>query len=605
MGIFTRVKNFIKTEVLGVTNDTKVKPAQNPTKSTKPNAIVECKNVGKNEDTVVINNKNNKQHTNKTQKRSVGQIRESIKQKCQANNINFAQVLKNIPQISGLTREKFEALPEKQKEEVMLFLEKELDKTIALQKKHGHSDKTNTAEIVTESAKNKYEAKKAGVDVNAMEKEAGDINTELGKDFKKLNRAEKRARFRQMVKARKEAFEHRLQARLAKISPRYRARMEAKLRAEHEFAENTRFNEVLATNDSDTALEAVVMLPAKNMATGIKTVLNTRCDKTEKTATADKAKFEYTESLMKDYYERGEKPSTEVVQEYTQTIVAAKSAQAVVEYQNDYVKRRQEYENLPKNKRPSHLENFFTPTAKGIGEGALENTNMTNDEKAKFISDWNDDAKKYDDYKVVTKSVKEKLETKSEYKEISDKVKVINEEKAQTKVKTANKTVENEVTQKTPAEETYKAQTVTPEPVIQTTSNIKIDNNSKQKTVINEKITKISNPVPKQTNNSILIAKAIRTTSIDDAIKKFGHSTVIETVLDNPNLKHMRPQLSTIIKGYDLNSLKKLAQSCSTSSFVYICSIVNKEFVEELKDERKDLCYSARKQVENMEKQYA
>lgn len=603
MGIFSTVKNFIQTEVLGVTDDTQVKPAQKSTKSAKPNAVVECKNVGKNEDTIVINNKNKKQAANKAQKRSVGQIRESIKQKCQANNINFAEVLKNIPQIAGLTREKFNALPENLKEEVMLFLEKELDRTIALQKKHGHSDKTNTAEVVTESAKNKYEAKKAGVNVNAVEEEAGDVNAELGKDFRKLSRKEKRARFRQMVKARKEAFEHRLQERLAKISPRYRAKMEAKLRAEHEYAENARFNEVLATNDSDTALEAVVMLPAEKMATGIKTVLNTRCDKTEKTATADKAKFEYTEGLMKDYYERGEKPSSEVVQEYTQTVVAAKSSQAVVEYQNDYKAKRDAYESGKET--PAYLDkDFFTSSAKGIGEGALENTNMTNNEKAQFISDWNDDAKKYDDYEIVTKNVNEQLETKSEYKEISDKVKVINEEKAQTKVKTANKTVENEVTQKTPAEETYKAQTVAPEPVIQTTSNIKIDNN-KQKTIINEKITKISNPVPKQTNNSILIAKEIRTTSIDDAIKKFGHSTVIETVLDNPNLKHMRPQLATIIKGYDLNSLKKLAQSCSTSSFVYICSIVNKEFVEELKDERKDLCYSARKQVENMEKQYA
>ena len=604
MGIFSTVKNFIKTEVLGVTDDTQVKPAQKSTKSAKPNAVVECKNIGKNEDIIVINNKNKKQAANKAQKRSVGQIRESIKQKCQANNINFAEVLKNIPQVAGLTREKFNALPENLKEEVMLFLEKELDRTIALQKKHGHSDKTNTAEVVTESAKNKYEAKKAGVNVNAVEEEAGDVNAELGKDFRKLSRKEKRARFKQMIKARKEAFEHRLQERLAKISPRYRAKMEAKLRAEHEYAENARFNEVLATNDSDTALEAVVMLPAEKMATGIKTVLKTRCDKTEKTATADKAKFEYTEGLMKDYYERGEKPSGEVVQEYTQTVVAAKSAQAVVEYQNDYKAKRDAYESGEET--PAYLDkDFFTSSAKGIGEGALENTNMTNDEKAQFISDWNDDAKKYDDYEIVTRNVNEQLETKSEYKEISDKVKVINEEKAQTKVKTANKTVENEVTQKTPAEETYKAQTVTPEPVIQTTSNIKIDNNSKQKTVINEKITKISNPVPKQTNNSILIAKEIRTTSIDDAIKKFGHSTVIETVLDNPNLKHMRPQLATIIKGYDLNSLKKLAQSCSTSSFVYICSIVNKEFVEELKDERKDLCYSARKQVENMEKQNA
>lgn len=595
MGIFTRVKNFIKTEVLGVTDNTQVKPAQNLTKSAKPNAIVKCKNVGKNEDTVVINNKNKKQPANKTQKRSVGQIRESIKQKCQANNINFAQVLKNIPQVAGLTREKFEALPEKQKEEVMLFLEKELDKTIALQKKHGRSDKTNTAEVVTESAKNKYEAKKAGVNIKSMEEEAGDINAELGTDFKKLSRKEKRAKFKEMVKARKEAFEHRLQAKLAKISPKYRAKMEAKWRAEHEFAENARFNEVLATNDSDTALEAVVMLPAKRMATGIKTVLNTRCDKAEKTATADKAKFEYTEGLMKDYYERGEKPSGEVVQEYTQTIVSAKSAQAVAEYQNDYKAKRDAYESG--KEVPAYLDkDFFTSSAKGIGEGALENTNMTNDEKAKFISDWNDDAKKYDDYKVVTKSVNEKLETKSEYKEISDKVKTINEEKA--------KLVENKVIQEMATEPTYHIQEITTEPLSKTIPNIKIDNNKKE-TITDKKNAKVSNLLSKQTNNSILIAKEIRTTSIDYAIKKFGHSTVIETVLDNPNLKHMRPQLATIIKGYDLNSLKKLAQSCSTSSFVYICSIVNKEFVEELKDERKDLCYSARKQVENMEKQYA
>ena len=595
MGILTRVKNFIKTEVLGVTNNTQVKPAQNSTKSAKPNAIVECKNVGKNEDTVVINNKNKKQPANKTQKRSVGQIRESIKQKCQANNINFAEVLKNIPQIAGLTREKFEALTDVQKQEVMLFLEKELDKTIALQKKHGRSDKTNTAEVVTESAKNKYEAKKAGVNIKSMEEEAGDINAELGTDFKKLSRKEKRAKFKEMVKARKEAFEHRLQARLAKISPKYRAKMEAKWRAEHEFAENARFNEVLATNDSDTALEAVVMLPAKRMATGIKTVLNTRCDKAEKTATGDKAKFEYTEGLMKDYYERGEKPSGEVVQEYTQTIVSAKSAQAVAEYQNDYKAKRDAYESG--KEVPAYLDkDFFTSSAKGIGEGALENTNMTNDEKAKFISDWNDDAKKYDDYEVVTKSVNEKLETKSEYKEISDKVKIINEQKA--------KPVENKVIQEMATEPAYHIQEITTEPLSKAIPNIKIDNNRKE-TITDKKNAKVSNLVSKQTNNSILIAKEIRTTSIDYAIKKFGHSTVIETVLDNPNLKHMRPQLATIIKGYDLNSLKKLAQNCSTSAFVYICSIVNKEFVEELKDERKDLCYSARKQVENMEKQYA
>ena len=596
MGIFTRVKNFIKTEVLGVTNDTKVKPAQNSTKSAKPNAVVECKNVGKNEDTIVINNKNKKQPANKTQKRSVGQIRESIKQKCQANNINFAQVLKNIPQVAGLSKEKFEALPDVQKQEVMLFLEKELDKTIALQRKHGRSDKTNTAEIVTESAKNKYEAKKAGVDVNAMEKEAGDVNAELGKDFRKLSRKEKRARFRQMVRARKEAFEHRLQVRLAKISPKYRAKMEAKWRAEHEFAENTRFNEVLATNDSDTALEAVVMLPAKNMATGIKTVLNTRCDKAEKTATADKAKFEYTESLMKDYYERGEKPSTEVVQEYTQIIVSAKSAQAVVEYQNDYKAKRDAYESG--KEVPAYLDkDFFTSSAKGIGEGALENTNMTNDEKAKFISDWNDDAKKYDDYEIVTKSVNEKLETKSEYKEIARKVKTISEEKtrAQT-VNTSNRNAESHPTSK----KNQEFQAVTTSPIAPTSTNKKTT-----KTVLDTKTNTNSTKKTNPNYNPVLIAKEIEKTSVPKTIEKYGLVPVLETLFSVPNIAYNHETLKTYIKGLDLNSLKKVTKSCSDFTFTYICSIVNEEFAKELADSRKDLCYSARLELKNMEKQYA
>ena len=40
MGIFSTVKNFIQTEVLGVTDDTQVKPVQKSTKSSKPNAVV-------------------------------------------------------------------------------------------------------------------------------------------------------------------------------------------------------------------------------------------------------------------------------------------------------------------------------------------------------------------------------------------------------------------------------------------------------------------------------------------------------------------------------------------------------------------------------------
>ena len=601
MDIFNSIKNFIKNDIIGVQNNTPIKPAiktKKTKKTEKPNnAIIKCKDTGKNIDTITINKKTNAQKTNKP---SIGQIRENIKQKCQANNINFAKVLRNLPQVAGLTKEKFDVLPEYQKEEVMLFLEKEIDRAIALQKKHGRSNKTSTEEVITISAKTKYKAKKVGVDLNTIEKETGDVNAELGKDFKKLSLKEKRARFIKMAKARKEAFERRLKARLAEVSPRYRAKVEAEMRAQEDFVNNTRFNEILATNDSDTALEALSTLPAKSMATGMKTILETRCDKAEKTATADKANFEYTENLMKDYYELGDKPSKEVLEEYTQVNVAAKSAQAVIEYQNDYKARRDAYESG--EDVPPYLDKeFFTSTAKGIGQGALDNTNMTNDEKAKFISDWKDDAKKYDDYKDVTQNIDEKLENNPEYKEIASKVKTISEEKAHAKSTNIPK---DDVPQSEISKKSRETESVVTPPSASTPQSIKTKTTKIDKK--DEKLNTVSNPTKKiTTHNPILITKEIKTIGIPESIKKFGNAAVIETILDNQNLKHMRPQLTTIIKGYDLNSLKQLAKDCSTNSFLYICSIVNKDYVKELEDVRNDLCYSDRKQLEYMKEQYA
>ena len=601
MGILSTVKNFIEKDILGVNNDTSIKSASKVKKAEKPNAVVECKNIGKNEDTLIINNKALAKKFDKPNKSSVGEIRETIRLKCQVNNINFAKVLRNLPQVAGLTKEKFDALPENQKEEVMLFLEKEIERVSALQKKRGRSNKTNTEEVVTISAKTKYEAKKAGVDMKSMEEDIGDVNEELGDDFKKLSRKEKRARLIKMAKARKKAFKRRLKARLADVSPKYRAKVEAEMRAQEDFVNNARFNEILATNDSDTALEALPTLPAKSMATGMKTILETRCDKAEKTATADKANFEYTENLMYDYCEElKDRPSKEVLEEYTQVNVAAKSAQAVIEYQNDYKARRDAYKSG--KDVPSYLDKeFFTSTAKGIGQGALDNTNMTNDEKAKFISDWKDDAKKYDDYKDVTQNVDEKLENNPEYKEIANKVKTISEEKAHAKSTNIPK---DDVPQSEISKKSGETESVVTPPSASTSQRIKT-----KTTKINKKYEKnntVSNPIKKViTHDQNLIAKEIKTIGIHESIKKFGPTAVIETILDDQNLKHMRQDITTFIKGTDLNSLKKLAQDCSTNSFLYICSIVNKEFVAELKDERKDLCYSARKQVENMEKQYA
>ena len=118
----------------------------------------------------------------------------------------------------------------------------------------------------------------------------------------------------------------------------------------------------------------------------------------------------------------------------------------------------------------------------------------------------------------------------------------------------------------------------------------------------------ISNPISNKTlikkNNPIIVASKIKKLGIEEAIKEYGKTEVITAILDNNNLKHLRPLLGTIIKSYDKNSIKEIATNCSDSAFVYICSIVDGNMIAELTENRRDLCFAARNQIENMEKEY-
>ena len=303
-----------------------------------------------------------------------------------------------------------------------------------------------------------------------------------------------------------------------------------------------------------------------------------------------------------NFYDQLKQYMKNTIQEYTAEAVADKSTTAVQQYQTRYMERRQAFENG--ENVPEYLnQDFFTASAKGIGQGALNNTNMTMDEKAEFISQWKEDAQKFEDRDIVTKDVNESLAKKPEYKELAEKVRVIDEKKAVEQVaqkNTEKDTIKTETTTaniSAPEHQTVTQVSQKSEPQV-----IRHQNDTNTKPAKQVTSNTVTNPL---TQNNQEIAKDIQALGIDNAIKEYGHKAVISTVLDNQNLKHMRPTLAPIIKSYDLQSLEKLVSDCSTSSFLYICSIVNKEYVAELRDERQDLCYSARKIVENMEKQNA
>ena len=117
MGILSGIKTFINEKILGVNNNTEVNTA---TKTAKPNeAIIKC-DAGKNVDTVEIKNKQIPKENQKTEKshRTSGLIKQSIAMKCKAYNINFAQMANEFAKIAGMSKEEFEALPEKEKETI-------------------------------------------------------------------------------------------------------------------------------------------------------------------------------------------------------------------------------------------------------------------------------------------------------------------------------------------------------------------------------------------------------------------------------------------------------------------------------------------------------
>lgn len=600
MNILSGIENFIK-DSLGV-NGTKEVKSSTPVKAVfKPNSVVETQNTQKNEDCITITNKDAKNAQKQAQpQRTAGQIRQSIENKCRANNLDFARLKRRFGHIAEHLEKRFEELPEGKQVRILLAVEHEIDRIIELQKKHGKAVQTDNTEIVIESAKTKVEAEEAGIDEEQLELKAGDINEELGKKFKNADVKKRRKYMDRYAKKQYLKFKKNLQKELENIPEKDRAAYIKQKREEYRLTMRARFNDIVATQDSETGLNAIAMLPADDMTEGLRIVKRTRVNKAEKTRISDKADWDFTEGLLKTQYKRGEKASTNTIQEYTTEVVADKSATAVQQYQTRYMERRQAFENG--ENVPEYLnQDFFTASAKGIGQGALNNTNMTMDEKAEFISQWKEDAQKFEDRDIVTKDVNETLGKNPEYKKLAEKVQVIEAKKAVEKAvqKDTNKTQ----TTTTNVIENKKQASVTTE----TVSKPQVVNSQKEEKVKPAKqvasITEM-NTIEKK-NNQEKVAKDILTLGVDEAIKEYGHETVITTVLKNQNLKHMRPQLKRIIKSSDLQSLEKLVSDCSTSSFLYICSIVNKEYVAELRDERQDLCYSARKIVENMEKQNA
>lgn len=620
MSFLSGIKNFIKTEILGVKeSDTNTQVGNKKV----PNAVIECKT----EAPVDKLEKKSTQTTqsNQPQKGMSRKAMESTIENTPSEHINIKKMLKNglIEKVTGMTKADFEKLTPQQKNQIVTAIKTSVIKFDELIKEGKFSNKANPEEIVTTFAQILSEALKSGdfKDVKDFEKEMGDVTKEFGKDFDKKSRKEQR----RILKEHRLADEQQMLAELndaKKLPKAKRIAAEVRIRRRHMHLRRGRFVDITAQYDSKTAVHSLVILNSKDMQYGAKTILATRCDAIEKTKTADYVTFSVTKDLISDFKEVGDEVKSESLEGCTQAFMEQKSAGAVKAFQADYIKDRDMYEAaLAKQKRGEALTSeekallssmrpeYYTATAKGIGAGAINNVNMTNDEKAEFITKWDNDAKKYSDYKTVTEPVRKQLDTNPDLKDVKNKIESIRKEQENLATKTKNnelKTNQRNYNEKS----RYNAQTVVTNVIenqSETEKKSKKSNVSVDKKQNNNSVKENNQDKIKTMNaNTTVISKEIETEGVHKALNKYG-SEAVKVIIDNPMYKHLRSTLITELRSYDLKSLQKISSSCSDSAFVFICSIVNKDFIVKLKENRehtKGLCFNAEKQIQNIEGKY-
>ena len=217
------------------------------------------------------------------------------------------------------------------------------------------------------------------------------------------------------------------------------------------------------------------------------------------------------------------------------------------------------------------------------------------------MAKWEYDAKDYGDYEEVTAGVIAEMVKNPELKQEFEKAQTVLQKQTEEQEKNGAKTQNDNSSKAAGTEQAGSSLNIV---ITGNSAASALSEENSVNTTTNPILSENTNSVKAQTaKNKYALAADIQKSGVAEAVKKYGHSNVIEIILSNGSLKHLRSQLKPIIKSCDLNSLKKISSDCSDTSFLWICENVSSEYIAELKEFRGHLCYAANKQLEKMEEQ--
>ena len=614
MSILSGIVDFLKTELLGV-EKTNEAPAVSSEQNLKKTPVIANENPGKNEDTLEISHQTNAGES----KINKGATESLITNLASKYGINSKQLLNLgiIERVTGKTAEEFEQLSQAEKNIFIASIDYSMSKLSELEKNGKISQDANKEALVIAFGNVLFEALSKGgfKTTEEFDKAVGDIWEQLGKEFNSLPIDEQRRLLNNQRVINNKELEKEL-ASVSNLPEDERKAAEVNIRQKHRYIRKGRFVQVAAQAKSETAMNALVILDSQDLKNGAEIVLSTRCSEAERTETADYADYNFTTGLIKDFKSFGDEISPNSLEGYTETVITYKSDSAVNEYQDAYTSDRDKYEialkkqanGEPLSEEEKELLNLmsneiFTATAKGIGLGALNNVNMTTEQKAGFLAKWEYDAKDYGDYDEVTAGVIAEMAKNPELKQEFEKAQTVLQKQTEEQEKNGEK-IQKQTDNNSEAAGTEQAVSSSNVIITENSAAYTLADENRANTATNPILSENTNSVKAQTaKNKYALAADIQKSGVAEAVKKYGHSNVIEIILSNGSLKHLRSQLKPIIKSCDLNSLKKISSDCSDTSFLWICENVSSEYIAELKEFRGHLCYAANKQLEKMEEQ--
>ena len=500
-----------------------------------------------------------------------------------------------------------------EKLQLISSLDTALEEQLMLIQQDKINKRANKADILNRVTHNNYKALNSGAFNSFEEAEKYNKKSKLYKDkdeIEKMSQEERDAYFVKL-KAEEEAI---IEAKVAKVPKEKQTEERKRLQAQNRYNK-----ESFMTDAAYTKTTAYVLNIAQNLgpqvfdtyAESISFGLDTRKAGEARTEAANMQDFDYHTKVKQNYLSNGKSVSAKEFGDGIQMTACSASLDGLNNLNNGINAARQRAKET--GELPAGLsQEDLTEASAGVGAGATVNKNISTEEKAKFLNNFEKALENEDDYEAVMNKVESRVQAyieklpPAERKEFEQHIQQVKAKRAELKTKEkAEKQKTEEEKSKEPnindkktkrinyaprAPRAYYASNLvcqndntTADSTAEKTKNVRysaIGTNSAKKIQKQQTAGVIASNLE---NKKTLVTKI--TKSVEKAIDETSLEEVAHEVFTNPALASQIPVVASKFKGEkDVDYLQRVTTGCSSRAYLALLRVLSPDVAGKLYD---------------------